>query len=89
MVQFGICNLLMTLDKSAIFSVIPKDNNVYRPNFYVNIEKFTLFHGLLDRLSYWSPSEEAIMFIFNSKAAIALAISSTFLPEVFKPGTDK
>ena len=48
-----------------------------------------LFHGLLDRLSYWSPSEEAIMFIFNSKAAIALAISSTFLPEVFKPGTDK
>ena len=95
MVQFGLCTLLMTLDKSAIFSVIPKDNNVYRPNFYVNIEKFTLFHGwnnwnkFHDRLSYWSPSEEAIMFIFNSKAAIALAISSTFLPEVFKPGTDK
>ena len=53
------------------------------------ILKNLLFHGLLDRLSYWSPSEEAIMLIFNSKAANALATNSTFLPEVFKPGTDK
>ena len=53
MVQVWLCTLLVTLDKSAIFTVIPEDNRrVYRANFYVNIVKFTLFHRLLDRLSY-------------------------------------
>ena len=39
--------------------------------------------------SYWSSSEEATIFVFNLKAGNALATSSTFLPEVFKPQTDK
>ena len=39
--------------------------------------------------NYWSSSEEAIIFIFNAKAGNALATSSTFLPEVFKPQIDK
>ena len=79
----------MTLDKSAIFTVIfTVTTEVYRANVYVNIEKL-LFNGLLDRLSYWSLSEEAVIFIFNSEAGNVLAISSTFLPEVFKPRTGK
>ena len=39
----------------------------------------------MQALSYWSSSEEAIVFTFNSKAGSTLATSSTFLPEVFKP----
>ena len=39
-------------------------------------------------ISYWSSSEEATIFVFNLKAGNALATSSTFLPEVFKPQTD-
>ena len=58
---------------------------MYKSNFYVNIEKLTLLHGLLDVIIYWSSSGEDILFIFNSKAANALATSFTFLPEVFKP----
>ena len=73
MVQVWLCTLLVTLDKSAIFTVIPKDNGrVYTANFYVNIEKFILFHRLLDRLSY-----------------LELGTSSTFRLEVFKPRTEK
>ena len=49
----------------------------------------TLFHRLLGFLRYWSPSEEATIFSFNSKVGNALATSSAFLPEVFKPRTDK
>ena len=62
---------------------------MYGRNFYANIEKFTLFHGLLDRLSYRSSSEKDILFIFISKSGNALATSSIFLPEVFKPRADK
>ena len=32
---------------------------------------------------------ESYLFIFNSKAGNALGTSSTFIPEVFKPRTDK
>ena len=67
------------LDKSAVFNVILKTT---RPNFYVNIEKFNLFHGLLDHLSirYWVAAP-ANLFIFNSKAGNVLAATgSTFLP---------
>ena len=39
--------------------------------------------------SYWSSSEEATIFVFNLKTGNALATSSTFLPEVFKPQTDE
>ena len=39
--------------------------------------------------SYWSSSEEATIFVFNLKTGNALATSSTFLPEAFKPQTDK
>ena len=89
MVQVGLFTVLMTLNKSGIFTVIQKATDVHRTNFYVNIEKFTLFHRILDRLSYWSSSEEDIIFIFNSKTGNALCTSSTFLPEVFKPQTEK
>ena len=40
-------------------------------------------------ISYWSSSEEATIFVFKLKVENALATSSTFFPEVFKPQTDK
>ena len=52
MVYVGLCTLLMKLNISAIFIVIPKDNRRVQSKFLSNIEKFTLFHRLLDCLSF-------------------------------------
>ena len=57
-----------------------------RANFYVNVEKLLITGSFI---SYWSCSEEASIFVFNLKAENALATSSTFLPDVFKPQTDE
>ena len=86
MVEVGLCTLLMTLDKLPIFQ---KTKDVCRASFYVNVEKLLCF------IDYWTVCKllkllrGSIIFIFNLKAGNALATSSTFLPEVFEPGTDK
>ena len=80
MVQVGLCSypLLITLDKPVISLSFQKTTDMYIAIFYVNNEEFTLLHGLLDCFSYWSSSEEAIIFIFNSKAGNSLGTWSTF-----------
>ena len=78
MVQVGVCTLLMMLNKSAIFTVIPRQQTTCIEQIF-----------MLKLTNYRSSSEKAIIFIFNAKAGNALATSSTFLPEVFKPQTDK
>ena len=90
MEQVVLCTLLMTLNKLVIFTVIPKDNRHVKSKFFMLMLK-NYFASLITGsfISCWSSSEEATIFVFNLKAGNALATSSIFPPEVFKPQTDE
>ena len=64
---------------------------MFRANLYVKNEKLFCFVDYFQTayVTAGAPREKAITFIFDSKAGNALAVSSTLLPEVFKPRTDK
>ena len=79
MVQVGLCTVLMTLK-----------TDMCRANFYVNVEKLLCF------IDYWIVYKLVELLLrgsyyihFNLKAGNALATSSVFLPEVFKPQIDE
>ena len=87
MVQVGLCTLLMMLNKSALFTLIPKDKQlVAKEQIFMLVLKNYFFP--LDCLSYWSSLEKAIIFIFNSDRKCS-CYQLYFSAEVFKPRTDK